>query len=283
MVVHHSDIGSRNMAGQGWNENIYQEGLRLPPLRIMRDGVLDENVMAILANNSRQPEMLRHDFTAQITCSGKTQEDLAVLFTKYGIDVAKACFKILVDNAEKRTRLEIGKMPDGVYRAELPILDDGAHGGPYWLRVAVTKKDTDLTFDFTGTDPQIEGPINAPLATVWGAVLIALRLMIDPTIPSNEGSTRPIRIIAPEGTLVNAKMPAAVWQRMVVCQALIDLIMVALSSAGVPRAMAEGAGVQYNNVFFAFWRDIVLFEPQRSGRHGSQYAGRRHQYGDPPP
>lgn len=249
MVVHHQDIGSRNMAGQGWNENIYQEGVRIPPLKIVRENVLDGNLMAVILNNSRVPDLFKHDLTAQITCNGKAQEDVEALFAKYGAGVMESCFRQLIDNAEKRTRIEIGKIPDGVYRAEIPIMDDGAHGGPYWLRVAVTKKDTDLTFDFTGTDGQIEGPINAPLATVWGAVLFTLRCMIDPTIPSSEGCIRPITIIAPPGTLVNAKMPAAVWQRMLVCQSLIDLIMKAMSQAGVDRAIADSAGVQYDNIF----------------------------------
>jgi len=249
MMAHHVDIGSRDMAGQGWNESIFQEGIRIPPLKIARAGAIDQNLMAVILNNSRVPEMLEHDLTAQITCNGKAIEDVLELFAKYGLATMQDSFRALIDYTEERTRAEIARIPDGTYRSDIPVLDDGSHGGPFFLRIAITKSGTDIAFDFTGTDPQIVGPINAPLATVWGAVLFTLRCMMDPTIPSTEGCIRPITVTAPKGSLVNAAKPAAVWQRMLVCQSLIDLIMTAFDGIGLDRAIADSAGVQYHFLF----------------------------------
>lgn len=273
MVVHHMDIGSRNMAGQGWNENIYQEGVRIPPLKIAKRGVIDRDIMSVILNNSRVPAMLEHDLTAQITCNAKAQEDVTDLFAKYGPDVMAECFSVVIDSSEKRTRQEIARIPDGVYRSEIPIMDDGAHAGPFWLRVAITKSGSDLSFDFTGTDPQVEGPINAPLATVWGSVLFTLRCLIDPSIPSTEGCIRPISIIAPPGTLVNARKPAAVWQRMLVCQSLIDLILSAFDGVGLERASADSAGVQYNFVFSRSMFAPLFWGTNEAGGIGASALG----------
>lgn len=247
-VVHHLDIGSANMAGQGWNQSIFQEGLRIPPMKIVEAGVLDRKIIDIVMTNSRIPAMIENDFTAQIACTGKAVPEVERLFEKYGEAAVQTSFDALIEKAEVMTRSEIARIPDGVYRHEVAIMDDGGHGGPYPLKVEIRKLGTDLVFDFTGTHDQVAGPINAPLSTVWGAVLFTMRCMMDPSIPASEGATRPIRIIAPPGTLVNARFPAAVWQRMMVCQSLIDLIMGAMAKASPERVIADSAGVQYNYV-----------------------------------
>jgi N-methylhydantoinase B len=248
LMVHHLDVGSANMAGQGWNDSIYQEGLRIPPLKIAEDGKLDQKLLAVILNNTRLPEMMENDFTAQVACLGLAVPEVEDLFRKYGLQRTESSLAALIDNSEARTRAEIAKIPDGVYSNEISVMDDGTHGGPYWIRLKITKKGSDLTFDFTGTDKQVPGPINSPLACVWGTVLFAVRCLVDPSIPSTQGGIRPLTIIAPPGTLVNARLPAAVWQRMIVCQPLIDLIMGALSDSAPDRAMADSSGVQYNYI-----------------------------------
>lgn len=248
LVVHHMDIGSANMAGQGWNQNIFQEGVRVPPLKVVEEGRLDQKVIDIILTNTRVPGVLKNDLTAQIACTGKAVPEIEALFAKYGSNRVEASFATLIDKSERLTRMEIAKIPDGDYTNEIHIMDDGARGGPYPLRVRIEKRGTEMTFDFTGTHDQIVGPINAPLSTVWGAVLFTMRCMMDPSIPCTEGGIRPIRIVAPPGTLVNARYPAAVWQRMVVCQALIDLIMGAMAEAAPERVIADSSGIQYNYV-----------------------------------
>ena len=246
LMVHHLDIGAMNMGTRGWNVDIYQEGLRTPPLKLVEAGRLDEKVLKVILTNTRVPETLENDLMAQLSSVQVAVDEVLALFRKYGEAVMLACFDEMMAYSERRTRAEIAKIPDGVYRHEEPILDDGAKGGPYWLRVAITKEGSDLTLDFTGTDPQIAGPVNSPLATTYAAVYYAMRCITDPTISGTEGCKRPIHVIAPPGTLVNAQAPAAVMQRMIVCHSLVDLIMGALAPAVPDRVMADSCGCLYN-------------------------------------
>jgi N-methylhydantoinase B len=258
LMVHHLEIGAMNMATRGWNVEIWQEGLRVPPMKLGENNTPDPRLMKVILNNTRLPEAMENDLLAQCASVRAAGEELQALFTRYGYDTLLACFDALIDYSERRTRAEIAAIPDGVYRHEEQILDDGAAGGPYWLRLAIIKDGSDITFDFTGTDPTIRGPINAPLATTWAAIFYAMRCVTDPSIPSTEGCKRPFKVIAPPGSLVNAQKPAAVYQRMVVCHSLVDLIMGALAEAVPERVMADSCGCLYN---FSTARDLKTRQP----------------------
>lgn len=246
LMVHHMDVGGMNMATRGWGREIYQEGLRLPPLKIVRRGVLDEGLLSVILNNTRTPDILENDMRAQIASVQVALGDLRDMIARYGLAQMRLCFRDLMDYSEQRTRDQLRVIPDGEYAREVPVLDDGNHGGPYWLRLKLTKSGDEITFDFTGTDAQIKGPINSPLATTLAAVYYVCRTITGSAIPSNEGCKRPIRIIAPAGTLVNARHPAAVYQRMVVCHSIVDLVMGALAQAVPERVMADSCGCLYN-------------------------------------
>lgn len=249
LMVHHLDIGGMNMATRGWGTEIYQEGLRLPPVKVVSNGVAQQVVLDIILNNTRTRDILENDVLSQISSVKIAQQDIDALFAKYGRDAMLACFEELIDFSERRTREEIACIPDGVYEHVEPVLDDGAQGGPYYLRLRLDKKGSDITFDFTGTDPQIAGPINSPLATTLSSVYYVMRCITSAAIPSTEGCKRPIRIIAPAGTLVNARSPAAVYQRMVVCHTVVDLVMGALAQAVPERVMGDSCGCQYNYTY----------------------------------
>jgi len=246
LMVHHMDIGGMNMANRGWGTEIYQEGVRIPPLRIVKGGQLDRDLLAVILRNTRTPEMLENDLLAQISSVQVAAEDVIGLFRKYGTTTMQACFSALIDYSERRTRAEISAIPDGSYSHEEPLLDDGAQGGPFHLRLQVVKAGSEIRFDFTGTDAQISGPINSPLATTLAAVYYVMRCLTGSTIPSTEGCKRPITVIAPPGTLVNARSPAAVYQRMIVCHTIVDLVMGALAKALPERVMADSCGCLYN-------------------------------------
>lgn len=246
LMVHHLEIGAMHMGTRGWNTEIWQEGVRVPPMKMGEDGNLDPRILRILLNNTRLPENMENDLRSQCASVMSAGEDFVALFERYGASALQACFDALIDYSERRTRAEIAAIPDGVYQHEEQILDDGAAGGPYWLRLAITKDASDLTFDFTGTDPTIKGPINAPLASTWAAIFYAMRCVMDPSIPSTEGCKRPFKVVAPPGSLVNAQKPAAVYQRMVVCHSLVDLVMGALAHALPDRVMADSCGCLYN-------------------------------------
>lgn len=246
LMVHHMDIGGMNMANRGWGTEIFQEGLRIPPLKIVAAGKTDSNVLSVILRNTRTPEMLENDLLAQISSVQAAADEVVELFAKYGAATMKGCFRALIDFSERRTREEIATIPDGVYTHEEPLLDDGAQGGPYWLRLKITKLGSDMVFDFTGTDGQIAGPINSPLATTLAAVYYVMRCITGASIPNTEGCKRPLRVVAPPGTLVNARSPAAVYQRMVVCHSIVDLVMGALSQAVPERVMGDSCGCLYN-------------------------------------
>jgi N-methylhydantoinase B len=246
LMVHHMDVGAMHMGTRGWGVEIWQEGLRIPPLKLVERGALDDKLLAIILNNTRVPETIENDLRSQLSSVLAAREELAALFAKYGSATMHACAEALIDYSERRMRAEIALIPDGEYTHAEPILDDGAQGGPYWLRLKLIKNATDITFDFTGTDGQIKGPINNPLGTTWAALAYAMRCVTDASIPSTEGCKRPLHVIAPAGTLVNAQKPAAVYQRMIVCHSLVDLVMGALAQALPQRVMADSCGCMYN-------------------------------------
>lgn len=248
LTVHHVDMGSMWMACRGWGVEIEQEGVRFPPVKIVRQGVLDEQLVSVMVNNSRLRHSLDNDLRAQIFSVTLGKPDIERMFERYGAETMKACFDELIDYSERRTREEISRFKDGVYTHEELLLEDGAMGGPYKLAIKITVSGDEMEFDFAGTDPQIRGPINAPLSATYAAVYYVMRCVTDPTIPNTEGSRLPFRIVAPPGSLANAQWPAAVQQRMVVCHSLVDLIMGALQGCAPDRVMGDSVGCSYNEI-----------------------------------
>ena len=265
MMVHHVDVGAMWMYTRGWGVDIWQEGTRIPPAKLYRNGKLDDGLMRMILNNTRFPQSLENDFKAQAAACRIGAEDLGTLIDKYGLNALYETYEYILDYSEKRTRQELEKIPDGEYEATKFILDDGAKGGPYKLVVKITVRGSDLVFDFTGTDQEIDGPINAPLSATYSAVGYVVRTLTDPEIPSSDGCNAPIQIIAPEGTLVNCRFPAACYQRMVVCHSLVDLIYSALAPVMPEKIMAESTGCNYNNCSAInpetskriFWGEVV--------------------------
>lgn len=245
--VHHMDIGAMWMGTRGWGVEIWQEGLRIPPLKLVREGVRDEALMTLILNNSRVPLVLENDLMAEVAGLQIGAREFHSLFLNYGAHTLIACFEELIRQSEARTRAEISRIPDGVYLHEEKILDDGAMGGPYTIKLAMTVQGDEVVFDFSGTDPQIEGPVNAPLSATMAATYYVMKCITDPSMPNTEGCSKPITVRAPVGTLVNAQLPAACFQRMVVCHSIVDLIMGALAQAAPERAMADSCGCLYNS------------------------------------
>lgn len=265
LAVHHLDVGGMEMGTRGWSVEIQQEGIRLPPVKIVRAGVVDEQLISIFTNNSRLGDELDSDLRAQISSISLAKADISRLFDRYGVDTMRGCFQELIDYSERRTREEISKLRDGVYAHEVLILEDGSQGGPYKLVVKVTVKGDELEVDFMGTDPQIAGPINAPLSATYAATNYVMRCVTDPNIPNTEGSRIPIRVLAEPGTLVNCAHPAPCNQRMVVSHSVVDLVFRAIQDAAPERTMGESVGCCYNELMATnimtgrqmFWGEAV--------------------------
>lgn len=244
-MLHHRDIAGV-WTGDSWTEEIWQEGFLMEPVKLFDKGVRNEALWRIILNNTRVPHDMKGDLLAQISGCNVGVKGLIELITKYGYEEAKQIFDELLAYSERLTRLELEEIKDGIYCHEEKILDDGYKGGPYTLKLTVTKKGSNIDFDFTGTDSQIKGPINSPLSATISAVYYSLKTIIDASIPINDGCHRTISIHAPEGTLVNPKEPVGCFQRMVTAHIIVDLVMGALSEAIPNRVMADSCGCLYD-------------------------------------
>ncbi len=157
LMVHHLEIGAMHMGTRGWNTEIWQEGVRVPPMRIGQDGSLNPDILRILLNNTRLPENMENDLRSQCASVRAAGEELVALFGRYGVKTLGGCFDALIDYSERRTRAEIAAIPDGVYRHEEQILDDGAAGGPYWLRLAIKNREATSRSTSPGPTPRSGG------------------------------------------------------------------------------------------------------------------------------
>lgn len=246
LMVHHIDLGGMWMATRGWGVEIWQEGIRIPPCKLFKEGVLDEDILKMILNNTRVPDLIENDLRSQSSACKIATNEFIELISKHGEENFIRSVEELKDYSEKWTREQIGLIPDGTYNGSSLILEDGAKGGPYKLCVSIKVKGSDIFFDYSGTDKQIAGPINAPLSATYSATCYAMRGLTDPGIPSNEGCYRNIHIFAPEGTLVNCQLPAACFQRMVVMHALVDLVMDTLAPVRKEKVIANSCGCTYN-------------------------------------
>jgi N-methylhydantoinase B len=183
---------------------IFQEGLRIPPVRIT-DDVLD-----LVAVNTRQPDVLRADLEAMIGSTALGARRLSELSAQHGAEPTASYVAALLDASERRMRAELRRIPDGVYRGHDAMNNDCRSQREVVVRVTVTARDGELDVDFAGSDPQIPAYKNSPLPNTMSAAYLAVALLVDPTIPHNEGAYRPIRVTAPLGTVVNPRPPAPV-------------------------------------------------------------------------
>ncbi len=266
--AHHADVGGTYPGSMGPCREIYQEGLRIPPVKIMRGGKIVADVLALLLNNVRTPEEREGDLGAQIAACQTGVERLREICERYGIARAKKAAADLLIYSEEMMRAFLGTMPPGRYHAEDFLDDDGIEDKP--VRIAVTihikpaKKstaktrlvkssapireyDTPVTIDFSGSDFQVQGAINAVEAITYSACFYVFRCLLHEDVPATSGLMRPIRVIAPPGTVVNAKPPAAVAGGNVeTSQRIVDVLLKALAHAIPDRIPAAASGTMNN-------------------------------------
>src|SRR5690349_11326892 len=186
---------------------IFHEGLRVPPLKIMKRGADVQEVWKLLLANVRTPRYNYGDLRALISAVGVGELRLRAMIGKYGKEVFRRTTRDLMDYSERRMRAEIDGIPDGVYRFQDVVENDGIEEREYTIRVAAHVQGDEIVFDYTGTSPQARGPINATLGVTWSATYNGLLHLTDPTIPKNSGCFRPVKIVAPPATVVNVDYP----------------------------------------------------------------------------
>jgi N-methylhydantoinase B len=237
--AHHADIGGATPGSMGRADEIYQEGLRIPPVKLMIGGAINQDVMRLIAANVRLPEEREGDLTAQLGAIRTGEARLLEIVSRYGFKEADNYARHLISYTAELMRRRIRDLPDGVYTAEDFLDDDGFTDTPVRIAVKITIDGERATVDFTGSAPQVRGPINAVEAITVSAVYYVFRCLIPGDVPASWGIIEPITVIAPAGTVVNARPPAPVAGGNVeTSQRIVDTVLLALSETGaaVPAA-----------------------------------------------
>ena len=248
--AHQADIGGMAPGSMPLATEIYQEGLRIPPVRLVRDGAFDEDLLNLILLNVRTPAERAGDIKAQIASLHVGERRLAEICARYGEELAALRASELIAYAERGTRALIASIPDGEYRFEDQIEDDGMGSGPLPLKVRIEVRGEGAVVDFTGSAPQCRGPLNAVEAITRSAVTYAFRCLLPSEVPANEGCLAPVRVIAPVGSLLNARPPAAVAAGNVeTSQRIVDVVFGALAQALPGRIPAASSGTMNNLTF----------------------------------
>ena len=237
--AHHSDIGgATHGAYNPAAREIWQEGLRLPPMRLTEDGVLREDLLEMLALNVRHPRDFRGDLAAQIGAARLGEQRLASVIQEVGAETLAESVDAMLNAAERYARQIVLGWADGVYVGEAVLDDDGFDKTDIVIRARVTKRGSDVTVDLTESDPQVTGFINSSHANSQSAVAMAFAFLLDPGIAKNEGAFRPLTVKLKEGTVVWAREGAPVTMCTSHCSnEIIEAIIVALAQACPERAM----------------------------------------------
>ena len=245
--AHHADIGGAFPGSMGLAADVYAEGIRIPPVRLYRRGELQRDVLDLILANVRVPAERIGDLQAQVAANRRGEARLLELARKYGAGELLAWMERLVDYTEKAARAVVAQIPEGAYTFQDAIEDDGRGNGPFTIAACVRVADGRAVVDFTGTAPQAEGPVNCVYAVTLSAVAYVFRCLLDPGVPSNAGIFRVFDVIAPEGTLVNARPPAAVAAGNVeTSQRIVDVVLGALAQALPGKIPAASCGTMNN-------------------------------------
>jgi N-methylhydantoinase B len=245
-TCHHLDMGGISAGSYGATATeVFQEGLRIPPVKLYKAGVLNDEVLAMMRQNVRRPDMLWGDLQAQMASLAMGEANLQRVAARYGADTLIAACAQILDGSERAMRAMIGRMPDGHYEFEDFIDDDGLTDTPIRIHAAIDIAGEEMVVDLSGSGPQALGPINATLASSGSAVFYAIMACADEPIPATAGCYRPVRVIAPEGSIVNARHPAPVANRVVVTHRLATTLLGALHQAVPDRIPAAYYGVSY--------------------------------------
>lgn len=251
--AHHADVGGMSPGSMPLAREIYQEGLRLPPVLLVRGGKLDEDLLGLILANVRTPEERRGDLLAQWMAIKRGEARLAELVERHGAETVARNMRALQDYSGRMMRAAIAGLPQGTYRFEDFLDDDGVSDRPVRIAAAITLDGRSAMVDFAGSSAQAEGPVNANYAIAVSATMYVFRCLVAEDVPYTAGLMRPIRVLAPEGTVVNARPPAAMAGGNVeTSQRITDVLLGALAQAAPHRIPAASSGTM-NNLSLGGW------------------------------
>jgi N-methylhydantoinase B len=272
-IAHHADVGGSvpgSMAG-GLSE-IFQEGIRIPVVRLFHGGKLDEALFKLILLNVRMPDERRGDYFAQVAACQLGERRMQELCKVHELKLVTAAFDQIIARTEMRMRAAIASLPDGVYRFEDMMDDDGLGTEDIAIRLTVEVRGESILFDFGGTAAQVRGNINATRNATEAAVYYALKALLDPDIPNNQGVVNVVEIRVPEGTVLDSVFPAPVAGRAHTCQRVVDVIIGALAEALPNEVVGAANGANTTAVFAGrdprTKRDYVYIETLGGGFGG---------------
>ena len=248
--AHHSDVGGMSPGSMPLAEEIYQEGLRIPPIKLVQGGEINQDVLDLVLYNVRTPDERQGDLAAMFGANRTGERRLLEIVTKYGLKEVRHYVDELLNYSERMTRQAISLIPDGTYEAEDRLDNDGISDNEIVIRVRTTVKGDRAIVDFSKSDRQAAGSVNAVYAITASVVFYVFRTLVGTAIPSNAGGMRPLELIAPEGSIVNALPPAAVCGGNVeTSQRIVDVLYRCLAPALPDIIPAASQGTMNNFTF----------------------------------
>lgn len=242
-ICHHTDVGGR-VPGSNASDSteIYQEGLRIPAVKLYERGRPNEMLFRLIEKNVRVPDIVRGDIEAQFAACRVGEREFTKLLQRYGRDEAQRYLVALMDYAERLTREEIAGWPDGTYRFTDYIDDDGFSDRPIPIAVAITVAGDRLVVDYEGSSPQVQGALNSTLSYTQSCTYLSVRCVLQADVPNNAGVFRAIEVRAPEGSILNPRLPAACAARALTGYRVVDAMFGALAEIVPDRVPAAGEG-----------------------------------------
>lgn len=253
--AHHSDIGGMSPGSMPVADEIFQEGVIIPPIKLVEAGRLNEAVYKLLLANVRTPEERRGDFLAQLNACATAEKRLVEMAARYGLAQLQLYADALLDYAERLMRTRLSTLPEGSYTYTDYLDDDGFSSTPIAISVTLSLRGGEIEVDFTGSSPQVVGSLNAVEAVTLSAVIYCVRCLLHRDAPTNEGIFRPIKLKLPPASVVNASPPAAVSGGNVeTSQRIVDVVFGALAQAAPELIPAASSGSMNNLTFGGMYR-----------------------------
>ncbi len=278
--AHHADVGGSAPGSMpaGATE-IFAEGLRIPPIRLFRDGHEDRDLLALLTTNTRTPRERSGDLRAQAGANRLASRRVVELAARLGPELLLEAMAATQDHAERAVRTALDDLPDGSSHFSDVLDDDGVSDEAVHVEATVTIRGDRMVIDFDGSAPQCEGSVNAPFAVTLSCCYFALRAVVAPDVPANAGTYRPLEVHAPHGSVVNPRPPAAVSAGNVeTAQRIVDVLLGALAQAAADRVPAASQGTMNNTLLggpdpgtgeaFAYYETVAGGQGARPDRDG---------------
>src|SRR5438876_5172335 len=245
--AHHADVGGMSPGSMPLAREIYQEGIRIPPILLARGGRIDRDLLRMIVANVRTPEEREGDLRAQLMANARGEHRLLEITSKYGLAAVRRNMRDLQDYSERMMRAAIRKLPRGVYRFTDYLDSDGVSPEPVRIQVAIGIHGDRVEVDFAGSSPQVAGSVNANYAVAVSATAYVFRCLLAEDVPYTAGLLRPLSVLAPEGSVVNARPPAAMAAGNVeTSQRITDALLGALAQAAPERIPAASSGTMNN-------------------------------------